>query len=98
MRGIILAVAILAPGAALAGPIGNACLASDRARGNAALCNCIQVAADATLTRGEQRRAARFFRNPHEAQEVRASTTDADNRFWERYVAFGQLAEAQCAR
>ncbi len=98
MRGIILAAAILVPGAALAGPVGNACLASERARGDAALCACIQVAADATLTSGEQRRAARFFRNPHEAQAVRASTSDADNRFWDRYIAFAQLAEAQCAR
>jgi hypothetical protein len=97
MRSIILAAAILMPGVVFGGPIGNACLASERARGNAALCNCIQVAADATLTRAEQRRAARFFRDPHRAQEVRASTSEADNRFWERYVAFGQLAEARCA-
>jgi hypothetical protein len=98
MRSIILAAGLLLPGMALAGPIGSACAASERARGQTALCNCIQVAADATLTRAEQRQAARFFRDPHRAQEVRASTTDEDNRFWSRYVAFGQLAEAKCAR
>ncbi|MFN6977767.1 MAG: hypothetical protein ACK4OP_06570 [Gemmobacter sp.] len=92
-----LAAAALAPGLVAAGPIGNACMASDRSRGDAALCRCIQAAADATLNRGEQRRAARFFRDPHQAQTVRASTSAADNAFWQRYVTFGQLAEARCA-
>ena len=84
-------------GTAIAGPIGSACMDSPRSGSNAALCRCIQAAADATLTRAEQRRAARFFRDPHRAQETRASTTEANNQFWQRYVAFGQLAEGQCA-
>jgi hypothetical protein len=94
---VAAAATVLGSGSAIAGPIGNACMDSPRARGNAALCRCIQAAADATLTRAEQRRAARFFRDPHRAQETRASTTEADNQFWRRYVSFGQLAEGQCA-
>ena len=93
----VLALPMLAT-AAWSGPIQSACMQSDRARGDRALCGCIQQAADRTLNRGEQRRAARFFRDPHEAQVVRASRSAADNAFWDRYVAFGQLAERSCAR
>lgn len=93
-----IAVTTLGTSAALAGPIQNACIESPRARGDRALCGCVQAAADATLTRGDQRRAARFFRDPHRAQEVRMSKSDSDNAFWARYRNFGDLAEARCAR
>jgi hypothetical protein len=72
--------------------------ASPRSKGDRALCDCIQQAADRTLSRAEQRRAARFFKDPDEAQQVRASKTDRDNEFWDRYRAFGEMAEAYCAR
>jgi hypothetical protein len=86
-----------APQAAHAGPIERACLGS--ARGPApALCGCIQQVADATLTRRDQRAAARFFSDPGRAQEVRMSTRQSDNEFWSRYRQFGSVAEAQCAR
>ncbi|MFN3938461.1 MAG: hypothetical protein ACK4KW_12900 [Gemmobacter sp.] len=84
--------------AASAGVIGDACLASERSQGNRALCACIQQAADMTLDRADQRRAARFFSDPHQAQEVRMSRSDADNAFWARYRSFGEAAEALCAR
>jgi len=89
---------IVTPLAAFAGPIGNACADSPRARGDRALCNCIQQAADRTLSRSEQRRAAKFFRDPDAAQQVRASKSNGDNQFWARYRAFGEMAEAFCAR
>lgn len=100
MRSFILAGGILlaGAGAALAGPIGNACNASPRANGDRALCNCIQQAADRTLSRAEQRRAARFFKDPDSSQQVRASKSASDNEFWTRYRAFGEMAEAYCAR
>jgi hypothetical protein len=44
----------------------------------------------------EQRRAARFFSNPDEAQSVRMSRTRADNEFWARYRSFGAAAERYC--
>ncbi|MCL4187735.1 MAG: hypothetical protein KJZ85_09010 [Rhodobacteraceae bacterium] len=92
-----VAVAIHAP-AAVAGPIESACNASGRQAASRALCACIQVAADATLTRSDQRRASRFFSDPHQAQEVRMSKSDSDSAFWDRYRAFGALAESRCAR
>ncbi len=91
-----LAVASLAPVAAYAGPVENACNASERRQANRELCRCIDSAARQTLTRSEQRRAARFFTNPDEAQEVRMSPSRGDNEFWARYRAFGAAAEQLC--
>ncbi|WP_102225891.1 hypothetical protein [Acidimangrovimonas sediminis] len=79
-----------------AGVISNACINSDRPA-TAQLCSCIQQAADLTLGSSDQRRAASFFRDPNLAQEVRASASDRDNQFWDRYHNFGQTAEAMCA-
>lgn len=89
------AIVMTAP-LAMAGPIDSACVRSDRARGNAPLCGCIQQVANQTLSRSDQRRAARFFREPHEAQEVRMSKSDSDNAFWARYKSFASRAEAYC--
>ncbi|MCC6304976.1 MAG: hypothetical protein IT545_07245 [Rhodobacteraceae bacterium] len=91
----LAAMAFHAP-AAVADPIESACVASGRAAASRTLCACIQAAADATLTGGDQRRAARFFRDPHAAQDVRMSTSNADNAFWDRYRAFGALAADRC--
>lgn len=100
MRTPFIAVLALLAGtsAAFAGPIENACNASARSKGDRALCTCIQQAADRTLQRSEQRRAAKFFSEPDEAQQVRMSKSDSDNEFWARYRAFGEMAEAFCAR
>ncbi len=87
-----------APTPVTAGPIESACNSSGRSAANRALCRCIQGAADATLTRSDQRRAARFFRDPDQAQQVRMSKSAADSAFWARYRAFGDMAEAYCAR
>lgn len=84
------------PGAVAAGDIERACLGSDRAGGNRALCGCIQDAADLTLSTSDQRRAAGFFRDPHQAQVVRQSDRRSDEIFWDRYQQFGQAAESFC--
>ena len=57
-RMIIAAAAIMmtAP-LAVAGPIDSACVRSDRARGNAPLCGCIQQVANQTLSRSDPRPA-----------------------------------------
>ena len=93
-----LALMTLAPAAALAGPVESACNRSERQQSSRELCRCIDSVADNTLTRSEQRRAARFFTNPDEAQAVRMSRTRADNEFWARYRAFGEAAERSCSR
>ena len=82
---------------AVAGPIDSACVRSDRATRSGALCGCIQQVADQTLSRADQRRAARFFHDADEAQQVRMSKSDADNAFWARYKNFAATAEAYCA-
>lgn len=82
---------------AVAAPLDNACLGSGRSQGNAPLCGCIQQVADQTLSRADQRRAAGFFRDPHEAQKVRTSNSASDNAFWSRYTNFARTAEAYCS-
>ena len=81
---------------AMAGPIERACMASDRG-GNRSLCGCIQQAADMTLSGGDQRRAAKFFKDPDAAHATWISQSKSDDAFWERYKSFGQTAEAYCA-
>lgn len=93
----VLSLAVLAPAAALAGPIETACNRSDRPAANRALCRCIDDVARRMLTRSEQRRAARFFRDPDEAQRVRMSRDPEDNQFWARYRAWGETAQAMCS-
>lgn len=100
MKSILLATAVAASlavfsGAAGAGPIERACMASDRG-GNRALCGCIQQAADMTLSGGDQKRAAKFFKNPDAAHATWISQSKSDDAFWDRYKSFGQTAEAYC--
>jgi hypothetical protein len=83
--------------AAMAGPIERACMSSDRG-GNRSLCGCIQEAADATLSGSDQRRAAKFFRDPERAHQTWISQSASDDAFWDRYKQFGKTAEASCAR
>lgn len=101
MRGIailVLAAAVAGPvppvTAARAGQIEAACLGSDRSGGNRVLCGCIQSVADGTLSGRDQRQAAQFFADPHLAQEARVADRAG---FWDRYKAFGALAEERCA-
>lgn len=86
----------LGSGMAQAGPIEKACNAADRG-GNRSLCGCIQQAADMTLSGGDQRRAAKFFKNPEAAHATWVSQSKSDDAFWDRYKSFGQTAEAYCA-
>lgn len=95
---IAAAAVVLTTPFAMAGPIDSACVKSDRGARNTALCGCVQQVANMTLSRADQRRAAGFFKDPHQAQEVRMSKTDADNAFWARYRNFVATAEAYCAR
>lgn len=95
---VAVAAILLTTPFAVAGPIDNACVQSERGARNSALCGCIQQVADMTLSRSDQRRAAGFFRNAQQAQDVRMSKRAADNQFWDRYKQFAATAEAYCAR
>lgn len=94
---IAAAAVVLTTPLAVAGPIDSACASSDRSARSARLCGCIQQVADQTLSRADQRRAARFFRDADAAQQVRMSKSDADNAFWARYTNFAATAEAYCS-
>jgi hypothetical protein len=92
-----LAVSLsMVSGMAAAGPIERACMASDRG-GNRSLCGCIQQAADATLSGGDQRRAAKFFKDPERAHQTWVSQSASDDAFWDRYKQFGETAQASCS-
>lgn len=93
LASVILA---LSAGATEAGAIQTACLTAQRGA-DGALCACIQAAANRTLSNRDQRLAASFFDDPHRAQEIRQSDRRADERFWDRYQAFGETAQAFCA-
>lgn len=79
------------------GPIENACLKADRKAANRSLCACIQSVANTTLSRSEQKRAAKFFKDPHMAQETRQSDRSSDERFWQAYKQFGVSAQRSCS-
>lgn len=83
-------------GGRVSGAIGQACLNSGRDAANPRLCSCIQSVANQTLTSAEQRRAARFFREPQLAQDTRQSSDSGDSAFWRRYRAFADRATAVC--
>ncbi|PTQ75632.1 hypothetical protein [Celeribacter persicus] len=90
------ATAALSPIPASAGTIERACMASDRAANNRALCGCIQQVADMTLSGKDQRQAAKFFKDPQKAQDIRQSDNRSHEEFWLRYKAFGQAAAQYC--
>lgn len=88
----------LASTVALAGgPIEKACNRSDRNGATRSMCSCIQQAADQTLSKSDQRRAASFFEDPDKAQDVRLSTRSSDDAFWDRYRNFTNAASSYCA-
>ena len=92
------AFAVILPavsGAAVAGPIQKACMASDRG-GDRTLCSCIQQAADMTLSGSDQKRAVGFFKNPDKAHKTWMSKSRSDDAFWDRYKAFEAQAVAIC--
>ena len=91
-----LMVFALAGTSAMAGPIEQACLRSDRQAVSLAACSCIQGVADFTLEAPDQRKVAGFFKDPERAERARAADGKSDEAFWARYEAFGSQAEVYC--
>jgi hypothetical protein len=79
-----------------ANPIERACLQSGRDSASPGLCACVGAAADLTMSRGQMRDGARFFRDPQRAQEVRMSDRRRDEELWEAWRNFGETAESLC--
>ncbi|MEO1639693.1 MAG: arginine transporter [Pseudomonadota bacterium] len=78
------------------GDISQACLEADRRAASPALCSCIQQVANQALSGSEQARAATFFADPQLAQDTRQSDNWRDERFWDRYRAYADLASEIC--
>ncbi|MDV7142103.1 hypothetical protein R3X27_05350 [Tropicimonas sp. TH_r6] len=76
--------------------IERACMKSNRRAASKPLCGCIQRVADQMLTRSEQRMAAKLFKDPHRAQEMRQSDRESHEVFWKKYKAFGKSAGNIC--
>lgn len=91
-----LGVTAPSPADAATGVINRACRASDRAAATPARCRCIQRVANDALSRSDRRTVAKWFADPHQAQELKMSQTAKDDALWERYQAFGQLVQAIC--
>jgi hypothetical protein len=91
-----LAWAVPEPVQAANGIIERACRSSGRSAATPQMCRCIESVARDSLTRSDRKKAAKFFRDPHMAQEVRQSDRRSDERFWKRYRAFGERAQMTC--
>ena len=98
MKKVVVAAAFVAMSSstAYAGVIERACLKSNRPAASKTLCGCIQSVADKTLNNKDQRLAARFFQNPHMAQEIRQSDNRSHEVFWQKYKTFGATAQSRC--
>ncbi|HHI70455.1 MAG TPA: hypothetical protein ENJ91_05585 [Rhodobacteraceae bacterium] len=92
----IISLTTTAPSVLAAGKIHRACMSSDRPAANRRLCSCIQDAADMVLTNRDQALAAKFFRDPQMAQDIRQSDRASHEAFWQRYKSFGKAAQAFC--
>jgi hypothetical protein len=79
-----------------ASTIERACIKSDRKAASPPLCGCIQDVADMMLSTQEQKIAAKFFDEPHAAQEMRQSSRRSDEKFWLTYKEFGETARTFC--
>lgn len=97
---VVCATAIAAGGTspvhAGLGEIDRACRMANRDAATPQLCSCIQKVADASLSRSERRKVAKWFADPHQAQVVRQSDKRRDEELWKRYKAFGEKAEQVC--
>ena len=76
--------------------IERACMSSDRRAASKPLCSCIQRVADQILTPSDQRQAAKFFKDPQKAQDMRQSDLAHHEEFWKRYKDFGVSAGNIC--
>lgn len=90
-------ILITATSVAQAGPIGRACNSSDRKASSPRLCHCIQKVANDMLDRSDQRLAAKFFKKPDMAQDIKMSDNRSHEDFWKKYKAFGVAASSTCS-
>jgi len=92
----VTSLSVTAPAVQAGGKIQRACLKADRKAATRNLCSCIQGAADQVLSRSDQRKAAKFFKDPQKAQDTRQSDNASNEAFWQRYKKFGATAKSYC--
>ncbi|MEM6758671.1 MAG: hypothetical protein AAF601_04265 [Pseudomonadota bacterium] len=78
------------------GPIYAACRKAAREAATRARCGCVQAVANRELNASDQNRGARFFSDPQDAQDVRQSDRNVDERFWLRWRAYSDVADQMC--
>lgn len=94
---LIISFGLFVAGAAHAsGLIENACLSSERSASRST-CSCIQQVANHKLNKSDQKTAAKFFHDPHLAQETRQSSNRSKEKFWLRYKEWGLTAAQTCS-
>ena len=90
-------VLISLPLLAEAGPISRACMDSGRKGASSSLCACLDRVAKGELSRRDQRKAAKFFKDPQRAQDTRQSDRPSDEAFWKRYRSYSTRAADICS-
>ena len=82
------------------GPIQKACQAQGRKQASRARCGCVQAVANRELSVADQRRGARYFKDPHALQQVRQNqdSNAGNKRFWAAWKAYGQRAAQVCSK
>ncbi|MBD3664578.1 hypothetical protein [Sulfitobacter aestuariivivens] len=78
------------------GPIYKACQQDRRKAASRSRCGCVQAVADQSLSSADQKRGAKYFKDPGKLQEVRQSDNAGNERFWKAWKAYGQTAAALC--
>jgi hypothetical protein len=89
-------LSLAAPAQAGLGALDRACRKSNRPSATPEMCRCIQRVANDSLTRSERRKAAKFFKDPQRAQNMRQSDRSSDKIMWKKYKVFGQRAREIC--
>lgn len=92
---VVSTLLILSASFVNAGPIEQACRKSDRSA-SAQTCSCIQKVANVTLSNADQRKVARFIKEPEKSQDMKRSDTRRDEAFWERFEGFTANVSRQC--
>lgn len=85
------------PTGSSASVVKNACMSSSAKTKSRSLCTCIQAAADATLNNRDQRKTAKMIGDPDLSQQIKASDSWSNERCWDRYTKFSELAQKFCS-
>lgn len=96
LKSTLIAALVICPTLSFgAGTTENACLRSDRSPGRAA-CACAQNVADQTLSKGDQKIAAKIINNPDVFYEYYGSDNQRKKAFLQRYRNWGSTAQEFC--